>query len=135
MGDRFGHPKPPGQRDRLYVGCGLNSRGLDTLLGDCLDAACVTHGEIPRGVQAVRRFGADAEYLFLLNHNAELVTVGQLPPAAVDLLTGRPSGTEIELPARGAAVLRRPLRTEADSPLRTDGAVDRPGTGTGEGRI
>ncbi|MGW5645987.1 hypothetical protein ACWEV3_28100 [Saccharopolyspora sp. NPDC003752] len=51
-------------------------------------------------MEAVRRFGADAEYLSLLDHNAEPVTIGQLFPAGVDLLTGRPSGTAIELPAR-----------------------------------
>ncbi|MEV5541877.1 beta-galactosidase [Saccharopolyspora shandongensis] len=117
-----------------YVGCGLDSPGLDTLLGDCLDAANVTRGRTPRGVEAVRRLGADAEYLFLLNHNTEPATVGQLSPAGVDLLTGRPSGSEIELPARGAAVLRRPLRTDMDSPLGMDGAVDRPGIGNQEGR-
>ncbi|MEV6903021.1 beta-galactosidase [Amycolatopsis sp. NPDC051372] len=60
---------------------------------------------LPEGVQAVVRHGADGQYLFLLNHGAEAVTV-TLPSPAPDLLTDPGHPTEAVLLApRGVAVL------------------------------
>ncbi|WIX77817.1 beta-galactosidase [Amycolatopsis carbonis] len=60
---------------------------------------------LPEGVQAVVRHGAEGQYLFLLNHGAEAVTV-TLPSPAPDLLTdpGRPTEAVLLAP-RGVAVL------------------------------
>ncbi|MEV4597132.1 beta-galactosidase [Amycolatopsis sp. NPDC049253] len=61
--------------------------------------------DLPEGVQAVVRHGAGGQYLFLLNHGAEAVTV-TLPSPAPDLLTdpGRPTEAVLLAP-RGVAVL------------------------------
>ncbi|BCJ38435.1 beta-galactosidase [Actinocatenispora thailandica] len=61
---------------------------------------------LPPSVQATRRRSADADYLFLLNHGTEPVTVS-LPQPAVDLLTDRNAPVRaVTLAARGVAVLR-----------------------------
>ncbi|MBB1155023.1 beta-galactosidase [Amycolatopsis dendrobii] len=66
---------------------------------------------LPDGVQAIVRHGS-ADYLFLLNHNAEAVTVS-LPSPGTDLLTdpAQPS-SEVELAAHGVAVLSGQFGTE-----------------------
>ncbi|WP_326834243.1 beta-galactosidase [Amycolatopsis rhabdoformis] len=60
---------------------------------------------LPEGVQAVVRHGVEEQYLFLLNHSENAVTVA-LPAPAADLLTdpGRPVD-EVPLAPRGVAVL------------------------------
>ncbi|HEY2671467.1 MAG TPA: beta-galactosidase [Rugosimonospora sp.] len=65
--------------------------------------------DLPRGVQAVIRHGADQAYLFLLNHGSEPARV-VLPAPAVDLLGERPDAVDrVALPPRGVAVLRQPV--------------------------
>ncbi|MBB4684301.1 beta-galactosidase [Amycolatopsis jiangsuensis] len=66
---------------------------------------------LPEGVQAVVRHG-DADYLFLLNHGTEAVTVA-LPEPGTDLLAdpGR-SVTEVALEPYGVAVLAAANREE-----------------------
>jgi beta-galactosidase len=60
------------------------------------------------GVEAVRRRGTDADYVFLLDHTGQGAEI-PLTPGAVDLLTGTPlpNGTAL-LPPGGAMVVREP---------------------------
>lgn len=62
--------------------------------------------DLPDGVQATIRRGADAEYVFLLNHGGSAAEV-PLERAGTDLITGEESGASVSLPPRGVAVLRR----------------------------
>ncbi|MFC4056178.1 beta-galactosidase trimerization domain-containing protein [Actinomadura syzygii] len=89
-----------------YVSCHL---GQD--IGLVLDEALADAGvrpalDVPAGVEATRRDGPSASYLFLLNHrDAE----GVLPvPDGVDLLTGTAVRGTLRLAPLGAAVLRTP---------------------------
>ncbi|MER7271402.1 beta-galactosidase [Micromonospora carbonacea] len=57
----------------------------------------------PAGVEAVRRRGAAASWLFLLNHTDR---AHRVPAAGVELLTGALVDTAVEVPAGGVAVVR-----------------------------
>jgi beta-galactosidase len=61
--------------------------------------------EVPAGVEVVRRLGADADYLFLIDHagaGAEVTADG------TELLTGKPVRGSVTVPAGGVAVVREP---------------------------
>lgn len=60
-------------------------------------------GAAERGLEAVRRRGADADHLFLLHHGEEAVTVHG---AGRDLLSGRDAADGLRIEPSGAAVLR-----------------------------
>jgi beta-galactosidase len=85
-----------------YVGTMLSREGrhelLDRLLAEAGVAPAVAG--LPAGVEAVRRAGPTASYLFLINHTDADVAA---PVAGVDLLTGSPAGTIF---AGGVAVVR-----------------------------
>ncbi|PZF96743.1 beta-galactosidase, partial [Micromonospora deserti] len=68
----------------------------------------------PPGVEAVRRRGAGASWLFLLNHTDRPQRV---PAAGVELLTGATVATEVHLPAGGVAVVRE-VDGHGDAPAR-----------------
>ncbi|XTZ15055.1 beta-galactosidase [Micromonospora echinospora] len=59
--------------------------------------------DAPPGVEAVRRRGPEASWLFLLNHTA---SAQRVPTAGVDLLTGAVVEDAVTLPAGGVAVVR-----------------------------
>jgi beta-galactosidase len=63
----------------------------------------------PAGVEAVLRRGPEADYLFLINHGAADATV-PVAPGAVELLTGKPAGDSVAVPAGDVAVVREPHR-------------------------
>ncbi|MFJ9727935.1 beta-galactosidase [Streptomyces sp. NPDC101209] len=63
----------------------------------------------PAGVEAVLRRGPDADYLFLINHGGEDASV-PVAPGAVELLTGKPAGDAVAVPAGEVAVVREPHR-------------------------
>ena len=69
------------------------------------------------GLEAVRRRGSEADYLFLLNHGDRPVQVGE---AGTDLLTGRAIDTQATIGAGDVVVLRQerrgPLRQPAEVP-------------------
>ena len=89
-----------------YVGTALEEAGLGALLERVLGEAGVapTVAGLPAGVEAVRRVGEQAEYLFLVNHSERAVPLPARAADGVDLLTGGPVA---ELAAGGAAVVRR----------------------------
>ncbi|WP_427922289.1 beta-galactosidase [Streptomyces sp. cg40] len=65
----------------------------------------------PEGVEAVLRRGADADYLFLIDHAGEGAEV-PVAADAVELLTGeRVSGGSVSVPPGGVAVVREPHRS------------------------
>jgi beta-galactosidase len=60
------------------------------------------------GVEAVLRRGADADYLFLINHTDQDTEVA-VAADATELLTGKPvAGPVVAVPAGGVAVVREP---------------------------
>ncbi|WP_369272044.1 beta-galactosidase [Streptomyces sp. R11] len=61
----------------------------------------------PRGVEAVLRRGADADYLFLINHTDRPVHVA-VASDATELLTGKPVPDSVSVPAGETAVVREP---------------------------
>ncbi|WP_329087284.1 beta-galactosidase [Actinomadura citrea] len=87
-----------------YVSCHLGER-----IGLVLDEAFADAGvrpvhAVPDGVEAVRRDGPAASYLFLLNHRDAETDVPV--PDGVDLLSGTAVRDTLRLPPLGAAVLR-----------------------------
>ncbi|GAB6898796.1 beta-galactosidase [Kineosporia succinea] len=66
----------------------------------------------PAGLEAVRRIGDDAAYLFLINHRDEPVEV---EAAGLDLLTDEKVGPATQIPAGGVRVVRTPRETEAST--------------------
>ena len=61
---------------------------------------------LPDGVEATRRDGPDASYLFLLNHGTGAVTVPLPGPLTAVSGDGAVDGLSVRLPARGVSVLR-----------------------------
>jgi beta-galactosidase len=97
-----------GEGTAWYVSTRLDGPSYADLLARVLAAASLTpEAEVPRGVEAVRRWSptGDTSWLFLLNHTAAEVT---LPAAGHDLLTGRTTpAASVTLAPGGAAVLRQ----------------------------
>jgi beta-galactosidase len=62
---------------------------------------------LPDSVEATRRDGPSASYLFLLNHGTEAVTVPLPEPAAAVFGDGDVDDVSVRLPARGVSVLRQ----------------------------
>ncbi|WP_028809513.1 beta-galactosidase [Streptomyces sp. 351MFTsu5.1] len=60
---------------------------------------------VPAGVEAVRRTGADAEYLFLIDHAG---SGAEIPAEGVELLTGKDVSGWVTVPPGGVAVVREP---------------------------
>jgi beta-galactosidase len=85
-----------------YVGTALSEPAMEPLIEELLADAAVrpTVDGLPPGVEAVRRVGSDAAYLFVINHTAAAV---ELPVSGTDLLTGAHVAT---VPPGGVAVLR-----------------------------
>ncbi|MGF0174895.1 beta-galactosidase [Streptomyces sp. Marseille-Q5077] len=61
----------------------------------------------PQGVEAASRRGADADYLFLINHTDRPVHVA-VASDATELLTGKPVPGSVSVPAGETAVVREP---------------------------
>ncbi|GAA3721863.1 beta-galactosidase [Spinactinospora alkalitolerans] len=60
--------------------------------------------DLPEGVQATRRHGAEETFTFLLNHTGQDRAVA-LPEPMTDLLADAAATTQVTLPPRGVAVL------------------------------
>ncbi|NYI04883.1 beta-galactosidase [Allostreptomyces psammosilenae] len=87
-----------------YVATRLAEEATDALVGRLLEEAGVTPAAPTRpGVEVVRRTGADAEYLFVLNHTD---TPAEVPAEGAELLTGTPVTGTLTVPAGEAAVVR-----------------------------
>lgn len=93
-----------GNGSAWYLGTLPDDATLGSLLEQLVSDAGVTPvADAPPGVEVVRRTGADASWLFVLNSTPdeqELATSGH------DLVTGRDVGPTLRLPALGAAVVR-----------------------------
>ncbi|MFE9450138.1 Beta-galactosidase C-terminal domain [Streptomyces sp. NPDC006739] len=63
--------------------------------------------EAPAGVEVVRRRGADADRLFLIDHAGH---GAEVPAEGFELLTGKPVTGSVTVPEGGVAVAREPLR-------------------------
>ena len=71
----------------------------------CLEAGVRPEREVPAGVEVVRRRGADADYLFLIDHAGH---GAEIPADGVELLTGKPVTGSVTVPEGGVAVVREP---------------------------
>ncbi|MFE3852359.1 beta-galactosidase [Streptomyces griseorubiginosus] len=80
---------------------------LDALLTRIVEEAGVQPvlAGLPTGLEAVRRTGADAAYLFLIDHGG---SGAEVPAEGVELLTGKDVGGWVTVPPGGVAVVREP---------------------------
>ncbi|MEX0428069.1 beta-galactosidase [Nocardioides sp. DS6] len=91
-----------GEGTAWYVGTELTAESLAELAEEVLaDVEPVTAG-LPEGVEAVRRVGEQASYLFVVNHTHEAVI---LPVDGVDLLNGNDGAPHL-VKAGDVAVIR-----------------------------
>ncbi|MGH3278138.1 MAG: beta-galactosidase [Trebonia sp.] len=110
-GDLTGRPavlaNERGAGQVVYIGTRLGRPGLArTLLGAAAGAGIspVVTGA-PEFVEAARRTGNGAEYLFLLNHSGTETAMIPVPPGGTDLITGTPATGPLALSPLAAAVL------------------------------
>ncbi|MER6232498.1 beta-galactosidase, partial [Streptomyces sp. NPDC001616] len=73
------------------------------------DAGVEPVRKAPEGVEVALRRGAEADYLFLINHTGRDAEVA-VAPGAVELLTGKPAAGSVTVAAGEAAVVREPRR-------------------------
>lgn len=96
-----------GNGSAWYVSTSPDDASIDSLIAALSDDSGVspTVPGLPEGVDAVRRVGEQASYLFVLNHTDQEVAV---PVVGHDLITGTEStdGSSLLLLAGGVAVLR-----------------------------
>jgi beta-galactosidase len=95
-----------GEGAAYYLGTRPEERYTKSLLQRVYEEAGVRPtAEVPPGVDAVRRRTEDASFLFLLNHNQEVVEI-RLPKPGRDLLTGTEHESQLILDPLGVAVLQ-----------------------------
>ena len=90
-----------------YVATRLDETGTDRLVEQLVAEAGVDR--LPGAsatVEVARRVGADASWLFVLNHGDE---VADVPTSGIDLVTGRELTDGFQVPAGGVAVVRQPV--------------------------
>lgn len=95
-----------GRGTGYYLGTELEPPGLDWLIGLVCAQAGVSPviGDVPAGVEALRRSKDGQAWLFLLNHTGGQVRV-PLETPGLDLLTGEAVRGALTLEAGGAAVV------------------------------
>ncbi|WP_240674929.1 beta-galactosidase [Cellulomonas endophytica] len=87
-----------------YVSVPLPRASVDRVVERLVaEAGLPRVAEGPPGLEAVRRVGGDAAWLFLLNHTDADVTVAA---DGTDALDGSPAGPSVRVPARGVRVVR-----------------------------
>jgi beta-galactosidase len=85
-----------------YLATHPDPAGLASLVSElCASAGIEVHDR--KGVEVVRRHGADASYLFVLNHTSEDARV---PATGIDLVTGDECVGTIGVPGGSVAVVR-----------------------------
>lgn len=94
-----------GRGNAWYVSAVLDDDGMDRLFVDVFSELRCLVNEMPT-VEAVRRDGPVASYLFLLNHGDRPAKI-RLAHPGTELLTGSPIADSIELAALGVAVIRQ----------------------------
>lgn len=91
----------------------LASSPEQPFLNEWLPQVCAAHGVkpliagAPEGVEVTLREKDGAEFLFVLNHNADSVKVDLGERGGVDLLSGRDISGAAELPGRDLWIMRR----------------------------
>lgn len=97
-----------GKGSAYYLSTELETAGMDWLLDRVFEQAGVRPvlPTIPAGVEGIVRSNAAKEWLFLLNYNDAPVEIA-LDRNGIDLLTGRQTTGQVELPANGVAVIER----------------------------
>jgi beta-galactosidase len=89
-----------------YIATSPDAATLAALLHRiCQEAGAQPDREVPPGVEVVRRRGAEADYLFLIDHDG---TGAAVAADGVELLTGKPVHGLVDVPAGGVAVVREP---------------------------
>jgi len=95
-----------GEGAAYYLGTRPELRYTKALLQSvCGEAGVRPAAEVPPGVDAVRRRTEDASFLFLLNHNQEVVEI-RLPNPGRDLLTGTEHDSKLMLDPLGVTILQ-----------------------------
>lgn len=69
------------------------------------EAGVTPEQDAPAGIEVVRRRGAEADFLFLIDHAGK---GAEVPAAGVELLTGTPVKGTVTVPPGGVAVVREP---------------------------
>ncbi|MEP7054612.1 MAG: beta-galactosidase [Actinomycetota bacterium] len=101
-----------GRGEAWYLATALDAAALRRVLAEVLDRGATTAGGkptharpgvLPDNVEAVRRTGKHASYLFLINHEDAPALV---EASGTDLLSGQQHDGEVVVPAGGVAVLR-----------------------------
>lgn len=89
-----------------YIATHPDPATLAVLLERIRKEACVRpERDAPSGVEVVRRRGADADYLFLIDHAGR---GAEIPADGIELLTGKPVVGSVTVPESGVAVVREP---------------------------
>ncbi|MER5436619.1 beta-galactosidase trimerization domain-containing protein, partial [Streptomyces sp. NPDC002588] len=107
-GPLAGHPAVTrhrhGNGTTWYLGTHPDQNTLSALLHRIRQEADVTpEHEAPAGIEVVRRRGAEADYLFLIDHTGK---GAEAPAAGVELLTTTPITDSVTVPPGGVAVVR-----------------------------
>ncbi|MEU0032204.1 beta-galactosidase trimerization domain-containing protein, partial [Streptomyces sp. NPDC006335] len=99
------HAPGDGVGTAWYLATRPDPTTLAELLGRICDEAGVQPvlAALPAGVEAVRRTGPEADYLFLIDHGG---SGAELPADGVELLTGKEVCGTVTVPAGGVAVVR-----------------------------
>ncbi|MFC8431206.1 beta-galactosidase [Streptomyces sp. NPDC057253] len=95
----------PGAGTAWYLATRPDPATLDALLARICEEAGVQPvlAGPPTGLEAVRRTGPDAEYLFLIDHGG---SGAEVPAVGVELLTGKDVSGWVTVPPGGVAVVR-----------------------------
>ncbi|MFE2219710.1 beta-galactosidase [Streptomyces canus] len=109
-GPLAGHPAVTrhqhGNGTAWYLGTHPDQDTLAALLDRMRQEAGVTpEHHAPAGIEVVRRRGAEADYLFLIDHTGKGAEVSA---EGVELLTGTPVTGTVTVPPGGVAVVREP---------------------------
>ncbi|MFG2733008.1 beta-galactosidase [Streptomyces canus] len=109
-GPLAGHPAVTRHRQgdgtAWYLGTHPDQDTLAALLDRIRQEAGVTpEQDAPAGIEVVRRRGAEADYLFLIDHTGK---GAEAPAEGVELLTGTPVTGTVTVPPGGVAVVREP---------------------------
>ncbi|MFF3446182.1 beta-galactosidase [Streptomyces sp. NPDC002667] len=75
------------------------------------EAGVADAGDVPPGVESVRRRGRDADYVFLIDHAGRGAEI-PVPPGATELLTGKPLSGSVRIEPGEIAVVREPRATD-----------------------
>ncbi|GAA5029283.1 beta-galactosidase [Microbacterium fluvii] len=92
-----------------YVGTRPDAAGLAAVMTAVYADAGVAPAGLPEGVETVRRHGDDADFLVVINHGTETVS---LPASGLNLLTQEQTEDKLVLPGGDVAVLRQPHTAE-----------------------